>query len=289
MRYFFLIILLFFPTASFAAEFQLEQQLSSIRAGDTFTVTLSLRTDADSINAIEGTIHFSPILSLADIRLQGSLVPLWISSPTEKEKGVVSFAGVLPGGYQGEGKIFTLVFKAAKKGDAHLSFGSDTGAYQNDGKGTAAKLSLPELSFSIGTPSGTPRTVNLEEDVSPPESFTPVVSSGELFGLTGSVLVFTTQDKNSGIVRYDIARSYYKRANENSLSWSMTASPYLLIPGDSTQYLYVRAVDRAGNTRMEVVPPQEFSVIAFMLAWWWILLLVAMAGLVVLFVRFQKQ
>lgn len=289
MRYFFFIMFLFFPAASFAAEFQLEQQPSSIRVGDTFVTTLSLHTGTDVLNAIEGTVRFSQALSLVDVRLQGSFVPLWISSPTEKEKGVVSFAGVLPGGYQGEGKIFTLVFKAVEKGTARIFFGSDTTAYQNDGKGTTAKLSFPTLSFSIGTPSGAPRTINLEEDASPPEPFTPVVSSGEPFGFDGSVLVFTTQDKNSGIARYDIARSYYQRANENSLSWNVTASPYLLTSGDSTQYLYVRAVDRAGNTRIEVVPPQKFSVIAFVLAWRWVLLLGAMIGFVILFVRSQKQ
>ena len=287
MRYFFIIVLLILPATSFAAGFQLEQQPGSVKVGDTFTATLSLRTDFDVINAAEGSVHFSPTLALVDIRLQGSLVPLWVSSPIEKEKGVVSFAGVLPGGYQGEGKIFTLVFKAVEKGTGRIFFGSDTTAYQNDGKGTAATLSLPTLSFSIGTPSGTPHTVNLEEDVSPPESFTPVVSSGEPFGLRGSVLIFTAQDKNSGIARYDIARSYFQQAKESSLTWIVTSSPYVLASGDNTRYLYVRAVDRAGNTRVEIVPPQEFSIIAFMLAWWPVLIGVAIV--VILLIQFRRR
>lgn len=288
MRYFFLIVLLFFPATSFAAEFQFEQQSSSIRVSDTFTIDFSLRTGTDVINAIEGSIRFPQMLALVDIRLQGSLVPLWISSPTEKEKGIVSFVGVLPGGYRGEGKILTLVFKAVQKGNARLSFGSDTAAYQNDGKGTAAKLSIPTLSFSIGDPSGASRTVSLEEDVSPPEAFTPMISPGEPFGLDGLVLVFTTQDKNSGIERYDVARSYRRQAKEGSLSWDMTSSPYLLSSDDSTRYLYIRAVDRAGNTRVEIFPPQKFSIIAFTLAWG-VLLSVGVMGLVILFIRFYRR
>lgn len=287
MRYFFPMVLLLLPATSFAAGFQLEQQPDSVKVGDTFTTTLSLRTDLDVINATEGSVHFSPTLSLVDIRLQGSLVPLWVSSPIEKEKGVVSFAGVLPGGYQGEGKILTLVFKAVEKGAARIFFGSDTTAYQNDGKGTAAKLSLPALSFSIGTPSGTPRTISLDEDVSPPESFTPVVSSGEPFGMNDSVLVFTAQDKNSGIARYDIARSYFQQAKESNLTWIVTASPYVLVSGDSTHYLYVRAVDRAGNTRVEIVPPQEFSIIAFVLSWW--LVLIGAGIVIILLIRFRRR
>ena len=289
MRYFFFIfLLLLLPATSFAAEFRLDQHPGSVRAGDSFAVTLLLDTGTDSINALEGSVHFSSTLSLADIRLQGSLVPLWVSSPSEKEKGIVSFAGVLPGGYQGEGSMFTLVFKASEKGTARISFGGDTTAYQNDGKGTAAKLFLPALSFSIGIPSGTPRSIELEEDVSPPEPFTPVVSSGEPFGLNGSVLVFMTQDKNSGIARYDIARSYFQQAKENNLSWDVVSSPYALVSGDSTHYLYVRAVDRAGNTRVEVVPPQEFSIIVFVLAWW-VLLFLGALGLVILFARFYRH
>ncbi|MDP1722893.1 MAG: cohesin domain-containing protein [Candidatus Gottesmanbacteria bacterium] len=289
MRYVFFIVLLLIPATSYAAELRLEQQPSSVSVEDTFVTSLFLRTGIDVINAVEGSIRFSSSLSLVDIRLQGSLVPLWISPPTEKEKGVVTFAGVLPGGYQGEGNVLTLVFKAVNKGTARISFGSDTMAYQNDGNGTSAKLFLSEVSFSIEASSGIPHTISLEEDTLPPEPFTPVVSSGEPFGLEGRVLIFTTQDKNSGIARYDIARSYYHKEKEKNLSWNLTESPYVFVSGDSTHYLYVRAVDRAGNTRIAVVPPQEFSIISFVLMWWAVLLLLVGVSSVILSIRFYRR
>lgn len=288
MHYFFFIALLLFPVPSFAAEFTLGQPSDAVRVGDIFTTSFSLHTGTDVINAIEGSVHFPPSLSLTDVRLQGSLISLWLSSPAEKEKGIVSFAGVLPGGYQGEAKIFTLVFKAVQKGSARLSFGAGTAAYQNDGKGTIAKLSLSPLSVPVGTSLGTSHTVTFEEDALPPESFMPVISSGEPFGLSGLVLIFSTQDKNSGIERYDIARSYSPRAKEDRLSWRVIESPYVLVSGDSTRYLYVRAVDREGNTRVEVVSPQEFSSIAFVFTWWVLILVVAVGG-VILLTRFYRR
>lgn len=284
MRYLFLIILILLPATSFAAEFQLVQQPSSISVGDTFAVMLLLHTGTDVVNAIEGSLQFPSSLSLVDIRLQGSLIPLWISSPSEKETGTVSFAGILPGGYQGTGNVFTLLFKAAHAGTAQISYGVDTKVYQNDGKGTRAKLTAPALSLSISLPSGTPNQMTLGKDIVPPEPFTPIVASGEPFGLAGKVLVFMAQDKNSGILRYDIARSYYKDAKEGDLPWHETRSPYAFVEGDSTHYLYVRAVDRAGNTRVEEVPPQEFSVIAFLTTYWIPLLVMALGF--ILFLQF---
>lgn len=287
MRYLFFIALFLLPATSFAAEFRFEQQTSSVRVGDTFIVNLLLYTETDVINAIEGSVHFPPSLSLSDIRLRGSLVPLWISSPMEKEKGTVSFAGILPGGYQGTGNVFTLLFKATQKGTARISYGADTKAYQNDGKGTAATLSMPALSLSISPSSGTPADRTLEKDSLPPEPFTPEIIPGEPFGFEDPVLIFTAQDKDSGIARYDIARSYYRNAKEENLFWHEAHVPYAFVEGDSARYLYVRAVDRAGNTRIAKVQPQEFSVIVFALTYWyWILLLVF---LVILPTRFYKR
>ena len=281
MRYILFLIVLFSPTVSFAAELRFDQSPTTVRAGDTFIVDVTLQTGGDTINAVEGSVHFSSELSLSDVRLRGSVVPLWVAPPEKKEAGVVNFAGVLPGGYSGKGNLFTLVFSANQKGTARISFGGNTAIYQNDGQGTAATLALPALAFPIDASIGTPNVVNIEKDVLPPEPFTPTVSAGEPFGLTGLVLVFTTQDKNSGISRYDISRSYHGTAKESDLSWSAAQSPYKFVAGDSAQYLYVRAVDRAGNTRVAVVRPQEFSPIAFVFDWWPFLLLITI-GVVIL-------
>ena len=86
MRYFLLGFLLLFPAPSFSATLQFVQQSSEVRVGDTFTTELLLYTDADIVNAIEGSVHIPDTLSLVDIHLSGSLVPLWITPPTENGK-----------------------------------------------------------------------------------------------------------------------------------------------------------------------------------------------------------
>lgn len=288
MRYFFLIIMLLSPTTACASRLEFTQQPNAVRIGDTFATSLVLHSDTDSINALEGSVLFDSALSLIDIRLAGSLVPLWVTPPVEKEKGNVSFAGVLPGGYQGDGTVFTLVFKAIQKGTAHISLSSDTAAYKDDGRGTKATLVLSKYILSVGSASGAPQTVQLEADNTPPETFLPSINSGTPFGLDGPVLIFTTQDKNSGIASYEIARSYASRAKEESLTWRTVQSPYVLEAGDSTYYLYVRAVDRAGNTRVVTIPPQEFSPIAVVLLWW-PLLLIGLLGAIILFIRYYRR
>ena len=289
MRYFLLGLSLLFPAPSFAATLQFVQQPSEVRVSDTFTAELLLHTDTDIINAIEGSVQIPDALSLVDIHLSGSLVPLWITPPAENGKGIISFAGVLPGGYHGVGNLFTLVLRAAQESTATISFSNDTRVYLNDGKGTTAILALPTLTFLIQSSVGTPRSVSLEKDITPPESFTPIIHSGESFGLTGSVLVFVAQDKNSGIARYDIARSYEGTVKESDFSWHTIESPYALVAGDSIRYLYIRAVDREGNTRVAIVPPQSFSPIAFMLAWRIFLLTGVMIAVILSFWWYKRS
>lgn len=271
MKYILIIAsLLILPASSMAAELHLDRNPNAfVREGDVFSIGVSVETGKDIVNAIEGSLQFSPSLILTDIHFKNSLIPLWISSPSETAKGVVSFAGLLPGGYQGNGTLFTLVFKALRKDPrASISFGNDTGIYRNDGLGTKDVSTPPKLLFEIGVALGNPNKVSIEEDTVPPEAFVPIISAGELFDMHNPVLLFTAQDKNSGIARYDIARSYVKDQSESRLSWREVKSPYTLIAGDDTRYLYIRAVDRMGNVRIEAVPPQSFSSIAFVVAWW---------------------
>ena len=236
-------ILFFSPYVLYAAEFQLKTEAIAPRAGDIFIVDLFLDTQSDVVNALEGSLVFSSNLHLRDIRLSGSLVPLWVTPPQEKETGFVEFAGVLPGGYQGtpkrenqrgpRGNVFTLMFQAQAPGVATIALNPQTAVYLNDGEGTRAKLTLAPLSLSVGPSSGRPQEEVLENDTTPPEPFTPLVTPGEPFGYTASVLVFSTQDKNSGILRFDVARSYNRYAIKKNLSWQEAESPYVLREEDA--------------------------------------------------------
>ena len=289
MQKHYLIILALFcmvPAIASAASLRLQDAPSSVHVGDTFIVTLLLDSTDAALNAFEGSLHFSPSLMLQDIRFTGSLVPLWVEKPEQKETGTVIFAGVFPGGFQEKGKLFTLVFKAQSVGSADLSFGSETKAYKDDGKGTPVSLKTPTLSFAVVASSGAPREVILPTDTTPPEPFVPVVVSGQAFGWEGPALVFDTEDKDSGILHFEIARSYNPQAQEKDLSWQVVQSPYALSAQDFGRYLFVRATDRAQHTYTAVVSPQKISIALLVRQQWFvILLLLGIACSVILFFR----
>jgi hypothetical protein len=270
-------LVLLFPFFAGAAQLHLEKANAPVRAGDTFVVELFLDTGADTLNALEGSLDLSPNLALQEFRFSGSLVPLWISGPQETKPGIVTFAGVIPGGLQiaagtnsfttQPGNIFTLVLKAGDVGTATITVGTDTAVYKDDGNGTSASLYAPALSFAILPSTGNPQQAVLPNDTTPPEPFTPLIASGTPYAYRGNVLLFSTQDKDSGISHFDVAASYRPDAGNTDLTWHRATSPYLIPQEDSGMFLFVRASDNAGNIRIEVVPPQTITLTALVHRW----------------------
>ena len=70
---------------------------------------------------------------------------------------------------------------------------------------------------------------------------------------------------------YKVAESPYKTDNYDSLSWQDAESPYLLGDQSLTDYIYVKATDKAGNERVEMVLPQSAG--SPSLAFWIIIIL----------------
>jgi len=65
--------------------------------------------------------------------------------------------------------------------------------------------------------------------------------------------VFGTQDKGSGIDHYEVAESDNPFVNEANLVWRRAESPELLQDQSGRSTVYVKAVDRDGNVRIEKV------------------------------------
>lgn len=284
---------LLLPVFASAAELHMKTNIPSVHVGDTFTVGVSLDTQKENINALDGALTFSSNLKLSGIRLAGSLVPLWIVSPVEKVLGTVNFAGILPGGYkspvlqktssQAQDNVFTLVFTALSSGVARVAFTPRTAAYLNDGKGTYTQLATPMLTFPIGTAISVKQKPDVLRDTAPPEPFTPVITSGTPFGYTGNVLIFVAQDKKSDILRYEIARSYVRNPNFADLTWQEAKSPYKLLISDSDKYMFVRAIDKAHNMRVITVPPQHLSMTALLHRWFVWIFIIFTIGVILFF------
>ena len=241
-----------------AAELFFSPSSQEFGVGQTFEAEIFLDTQKEDINAIEGTIVFPEhILALKEIRDGETIINLWIQRPREQEE--ISFAGIIPGGYTGQkGKLFSLVFQTKKEGEGDLIF-QTAKVLLNDGKGTAASLTLKPGRYQVSEalPLFQPE---VKIDKEPPEPFQPEISRSPEVFKEKYFLVFSTQDKISGIAYYEV--------KEGRRQFVKAESPYLL----RNQWLYeeiiVRAVDKASNIREARIAPLKVRPIFFTFKFW---------------------
>jgi hypothetical protein len=245
-----------------AAQFKLVQRNPSPDNQSWFYVDLMLEPENESINAVEGKIVLPPdVLGIYAVSDGNSIVSLWIDKPQVSADSSVIFSGIIPGGYQDtNGLILSLILKAKQTGSASISI-ADARALLNDGLGTAAKLATTTLNLKLtaATSSFTPPYF----DQAPPEDFKPMVSSNPSLFDGKQFLVFATQDKDSGLDYYAVYESQQPQTKEqlSAADWQKAESPYLLKDQKFNSYIYVKAVDKAGNVRIVEVAPvnQTFS------------------------------
>ena len=248
------------PSPLFAAELSIESKTQDVRVGDLFEVNLSLNTDGEKLNAFEGNLFFSDNLELKKIEDGDSIINLWIEHPSVPKSNIqnfISFSGITPGGYKGpKGLIFRVVFTAKKEGEGKVAIEKER-VLKNDGLGTEVKISKKNLEFRIenlgGESSINPKSyiLNPVKDIVPPEDFKPIISKDNNLYDGKYFLVFNTQDKISGIDRYEIREGFFGK-------FVVAESPYLLQNQKLNKKIIVKAVDKTGNERMEIIYPQNW-------------------------------
>lgn len=244
--------------------------------GASVAITASLDTKGESINALEGTLVYPKELKLREIRDGNSIINFWLERPHD-ENGI-RFAGITPGGYRGPAReVFTLVFDVLKSGGEKFLL-RDGKAYLSDGEGTLVALTLATGTSTLNTPA-------VADDRTPPEPFE--ISRGKdptLFN-SESFIAFASQDKQTGIDHYELAEFVGPRLPAllaNNLSWKEIESPYEIA---SDGYVYVKAVDRAGNSRLAVLSPSHLPLYYN----WYILLVILMTLLVCAYVYYVRR
>lgn len=263
---FFAFYFLFSISLTSAAKLELISPVSEIGVGQSFYIDLMLDTEGADINAVQGIINFSSdILKFESLNDGDSIITFWAEKPIYKD-GIVSFSGVIPGGFKGvlspyyqgvrPGKILRLYFIAKAEGDAIIKL-TNAKTLLNDGQGTEAPLTISNFKFLI-SPSTSSGQVPLIEtkDIESPEDFKPeIVSDPDLFS-GKNALVWTAKDKGSGIDYYQVAEQRGNiTQNYLELPWQTTESPYILKDQTLKSYIYVKAVDNAGNIRVVFLSP----------------------------------
>ena len=260
MKYLFFVFTFFllFVAPVQAAEIYFGVDNPQMVVGDTFEVGVFLNSEEESINALDSSIVIPTTLSVTEIRDGNSLIPLWLEHPHVDGNRVV-FSGVVPGGLKGQKiYLFSVIFKAEQGGEATI-ITSQEQILLNDGAGTNAKLHQAPLKLSVAS-TGSVTHFTPPADNVPPEPFQPVVGQSSVQE-NKLFLAFVAHDKDSGIDHYEFFDSSFKYTPEEvlhkKLSWQTVESPKNIQERDLTKYLYVKAVDRAGNVTVAVVPPQK--------------------------------
>lgn len=272
MRYFILIIVLVLIPSSVEAATIHVVVPETVNVGAQFAAEVFLDTEGENINAIEGAVILPENVSVSEVRYRGSVISLWLTPPSERASGNIDFEGVVPGGYQaspqssGSGNLFTLILLAKSEGVGKFAFSNTPKVYLNDGEGTQRALSKSPATVNVVS-SGAPATNDIGADTYAPEPFTPAVVSGDLYGMPGDVVVFTTQDKDSGIRSYDVGFSYIGFLPEFLVSWSPAESPHQMQGEDAGKYIFVRAIDNEGNARVATLAPVKPGFISFFMTW----------------------
>lgn len=277
-----LLIISFFPNLCKASEMFFAPESSTVAKGDLVKINLFLAAGEDRINAAEGKLIFSSgTLSVLNINFSNSVLNFWPEQPYLQKNGVVSFSGVTPGGFDGSaGKnlLFTVVFKAIKEGRADLRI-ENASALKDDGAGTESDLKLGRGVVLVVAQSSSENAVNSEKilqeldsknDTEQPESFTPLVGNDPDIFSGKYFVVFTTNDKKSGIDYYEVQESSSKLPKDNE--WIKTESPYQLSDQKLQSFVFIRAFDKAGNARMEIMPPLYPQKFYQSLAFWIIII-----------------
>ncbi|GIW66548.1 MAG: hypothetical protein KatS3mg095_0446 [Candidatus Parcubacteria bacterium] len=217
---------------------------------DKFIVPIYLDTEGESVNAFEVKIKISDNLVFRDYLEKDSIINYWLEKPYVVEQDEINFSGITPGGYIGKkGLLVNLIFEAKQNGSAFIEISPSSQVLLNDGLGTKEKLITERYSFRLKQIQE--RKIVIQDNY-PPEPFKIYLVSGKKLSLTADnkyYLVFDAKDKQSGIAYYEV--------KEGDYDFEKASSPYLLKDQSLRSYIYVKAADRAGNERVEILTPQR--------------------------------
>ena len=259
---------LLFPGIVFGASIYVTPDNETYGVGDTFVAEVRLLTD-ECVNAADVEIQYANTqLRAVDFSKGSSILSLWVREPAlEHDRGRVSFAGGIPGGYCGRvhgdpslsNVLGRIAFTVIGTSDAsQVSVGDGTRLYAHDGLGSEMNPEKSGASFTLLSEpqlSQNEWIAEVQEDTLPPEEFAVEVHSTRGVFSGRYYLVFSTVDKQSGIDHYEL----YERG-----AWRVVTSPHEL-RFKSLDDIRVKAIDKAGNERMasynaDAVPESQASV-----------------------------
>jgi len=100
----------------------LSSESDSYREGQRILVRVQMDTGEETVGVAEGTISFpSEALVVRNVSKEGSIFKLWAQEPAVSGN-TISFVGGIPGGFNGEGTVFTIEFETKTDDTARVLF-----------------------------------------------------------------------------------------------------------------------------------------------------------------------
>lgn len=262
-----LISLYFVPFLTLAAGIYFGIPTEKIYQGDIFMIKVRISNPDKLVNAIEGHLIFDKNkLEVKEITTNDSLLNIWAKYPSfSNTDGKIDFIGGNPKGFQEEdGSILNIFFLAKEKGIAKLDFQDNTLMFLADGKGTSINPWLKSLTLNILEKPKEISSKNelqtfIEKDKTPPEPFEITLGKDPSIFNNQYFISFAAVDKESGIDHYEVLEAPYKvfsmKYSEFRGEWERGESPYVLKDQTLKSIIIVKAVDKAGNERIEEYLP----------------------------------
>ncbi len=238
---------IFVPLAHGASFFV--SSMPAVKVGDDLEIVVNLDTEGESVNSILATVDYNEnLLEFRGYKDVDSLIKLWIETPHEKN-GTVTFSGIIPGGvdgvYDAQNKnklapipIVKLLFEAKEAGTVEFTFG-EYKVLKNDGLGSVLRTTSETNTLQILENSTFSLSNNKSSDKNPPLSFSISFVQASLFSKTPSMIIFSTNDLESGVKEYQVKDGWG--------AWKVVESPLPVKLGIWSRTVRIRAYDFEGN------------------------------------------
>lgn len=265
------------PTTSFAVSLSIVSDSLEVRVGDVIAADVLLDPEGESINGIEGNLLFSKQFILERVEYGESPISFWLTRPSARGEYGVTFAGILPGGYEGNlspqwtgyrpGTLMTLYLRAVTPGVGEVVTEGSTTITKHDGLGTSVAFTTSALTRTVLDASAgrAPTSAMRDGDTTAPAPFYISIIRDENLFDGAYAITFATQDEESGIARYMVAETRNPFGDGTALSWIDAEPPVRLDDQLLTSGIYVKAIDASGNERVEYLAP-SFTPVADILA-----------------------
>lgn len=258
---------LIFAEPSRAAIFSVVSEAAEVRTLAPVKVSVLLNTENDAINAVEGVIKFPETLDAVLVETGKSLISFWVEEPRLDKAAAlgglkqISFSGVMAGGVSvRNGLLFSLYLtptSALAVGENLLVQLTGVKAVIGDGFGTAASATIKNLSLRAARkpPEAALLVANTAFnltafDVLPPDKFTPILGQSATLFDNQWFVAWSARDSGSGIDHYEVQETLSKDSLDTA--WVKAQSPYLLVDQSLQANIFVKAVDKNGNFRVEL-------------------------------------